>query len=164
MLDSDVQDAINTQIRNEYYSSYLYLSMSAYCESRNFPGCASWLRRQSEEELVHAMKLFDYMVDRGARVVLESIDQPPSEFGALLEVFEEVLEHEREVTGMINSLYDLAVSQNDHATAVALHWFIEEQVEEEKSAEEVVEKLKLASDNGAALMILDAELGSRQGE
>lgn len=164
MLDSDVQDAINTQIRNEYYSSYLYLSMSAYCESRSFPGCASWLRRQSEEELVHAMKLFDYMVDRGARVVLESIDQPPSEFGALLEVFEEVLEHEREVTGMINSLYDLAVSQNDHATAVALHWFIEEQVEEEKSAEEVVEKLKLASDNGAALMILDAELGSRQGE
>ncbi len=164
MLDSDVQDAINTQIRNEYYSSYLYLSMSAYCESRNFPGCASWLRRQSEEELVHAMKLFDYMVDRGARVVLESIDQPPSEFGTLLEVFEEVLEHEREVTGMINSLYDLAVSQNDHATAVSLHWFIEEQVEEEKSAEEVVEKLKLASDNGAALMILDADLGSRQGE
>lgn len=164
MLDQDMQDAINTQIRNEYYSSYLYLSMSAYCESRNFPGFASWLRRQSEEELVHAMKLLDYMLDRGGRVVLESIDRPPSEFGTLLEVFEELLEHEREVTGMINSLYDLALSQNDHATAVALHWFIEEQVEEEKSAEEVVEKLKLAADNGAALMILDAELGSRQGE
>lgn len=164
MLDQDMQDAINTQIRNEYYSSYLYLSMSAYCESRNFPGFASWLRRQSEEELVHAMKLLDYMLDRGGRVVLESIDRPPSEFGTLLEVFEELFEHEREVTGMINSLYDLALSQNDHATAVALHWFIEEQVEEEKSAEEVVEKLKLAADNGAALMILDAELGSRQGE
>ena len=164
MLDQDMQDAINTQIRNEYYSSYLYLSMSAYCESRNFPGFASWLRRQSEEELGHAMKLFDYMLDRGGRVVLESIDRPPSEFGTLLEVFEELFEHEREVTGMINSLYDLALSQNDHATAVALHWFIEEQVEEEKSAEEVVEKLKLAADNGAALMILDAELGSRQGE
>lgn len=164
MLDQDMQDAINTQIRNEYYSSYLYLSMSAYCESRNFPGFASWLRKQSEEELVHAMKLFDYMLDRGGRVALESIDRPPSEFGTLLEVFEELFEHEREVTGMINSLYDLALSQNDHATAVALHWFIEEQVEEEKSAEEVVEKLKLAADNGAALMILDAELGSRQGE
>ena len=164
MLDQDMQNAINTQIRNEYYSSYLYLSMSAYCESRNFPGFASWLRRQSEEELVHAMKLFDYMTDRGARVVLESIDQPPSEFGTLLEVFEEVLEHEREVTGMINSLYDLALSQNDHATSVALHWFIEEQVEEEKSAEDAVERLRLAADNGAALMILDAELGSRQGE
>lgn len=164
MLDQDMQDAINTQIRNEYYSSYLYLSMSAYCESRNFPGFASWLRKQSEEELVHAMKLFDYMLDRGGRVVLESIDRPPSEFGTLLEVFEELFEHEREVTGMINSLYDLALSQNDHATAVALHWFVEEQVEEEKSAEEVVEKLKLAADNGAALMILDAELGSRQGE
>ena len=164
MLDQDMQNAINTQIRNEYYSSYLYLSMSAYCESRNFPGFASWLRRQSEEELVHAMKLFDYMADRGARVVLESIDQPPSEFGTLLEVFEEVLEHEREVTGMINSLYDLALSQNDHATSVVLHWFIEEQVEEEKSAEDAVEKLRLAADNGAALMILDADLGSRQGE
>lgn len=164
MLDADMQDAINTQIRNEYYSSYLYLSMSAYCEARNFPGFASWLRKQSEEELVHAMKLFDYMTDRGGRVILESIDQPPSEFGTLLEVFEDVLEHEREVSGMINNLYDMAVNMNDHATAVALHWFIDEQVEEEKSAEDVVEQLKLAGDSGAALLILDRELGSRQGE
>ena len=134
MIDSDIQDAINAQIRNEYYSSYLYLSMAAYCESKNFSGFAGWLRRQSEEELVHAMKFFDYLIDRGGRVVLDSIEQPPSEFGAFLEMFEDVLEHEREVTGMINNLYDLASSKNDQATLVTLHWFIEEQVEEEKRA------------------------------
>ena len=164
MIDSDIQDAINTQIRNEYYSSYLYLSMAAYCESRNFPGFASWLRKQSEEELVHAMKFFDYLLDRGGRVILESIEQPASEFGAFVEMFEEVLEHEREVTGMINNIYDLATSKNDQATLVMLHWFIEEQVEEEKSAEEVVEQLKLAEDSPAALLILDRELASRGGE
>lgn len=164
MIDSDVQDAINTQIRNEYYSSYLYLSMSAYCESKNLSGFASWLRKQSDEELVHAMKFFDYLIDRGGRVVLDSIEQPPSEFGAFLEMFEEVLEHEREVTGMINNLYDLAASKNDQATLVMLHWFIEEQVEEEKSAEAVVEQLKLAEDNPAALLILDRELAAREGE
>ena len=150
MINSDIQDAINTQIRNEYYSSYLYLSMSAYCESKNFSGFASWLRKQSEEELVHAMKFFDYLIDRGGRVVLE--------------MFEEVLEHEREVTGMINNIYDLATSKNDQATLVMLHWFIEEQVEEEKSAEAVVEQLKLAEDNPAALLILDRELAVREGE
>lgn len=164
MIDSDIQDAINAQIRNEYYSSYLYLSMSAYCESKNLSGFASWLRRQSDEELVHAMKFFDYLIDRGGRVVLDSIEQPPSEFGAFLEMFEDVLEHEREVTGMINNLYDLASSKNDQATLVTLHWFIEEQVEEEKSAEAVVEQLKLAEDNPAALLILDRELAAREGE
>ena len=163
MIDGDIQDAINTQIRNEYYSSYLYLSMAAYCESRNFPGFASWLRKQSEEELVHAMKFFDYLLDRGGRVILESIEQPASEFGAFVEMFEEVLEHEREVTGMINNIYDLATSKNDQATLVMLHWFIEEQVEEEKSAEEVVEQLKLAEDSTAALLILDRELAAREG-
>ena len=162
MIDSDIQDAINTQIRNEYYSSYLYLSMSAYCESKNFSGFASWLRKQSQEELVHAMKFFDYLIDRGGRAVLDSIEQPASEFGTFLEMFEEVLEHEREVTGMINNIYDLAASKNDQATLVMLHWFIEEQVEEEKSAEEVVEKVKLAEDSPAALFILDRELGGRE--
>ena len=164
MIDGDIQDAVNTQIRNEYYSSYLYLSMSAYCESRNFSGFASWLRKQSEEELVHAMKFFDYLIDRGGRVVLDSIEQPASEFGTFLEMFEEVLEHEREVTGMINNIYDLANSKNDQATLVMLHWFIEEQVAEEKSAEAVVEQLKLAEENSAALLILDRELGGRESE
>lgn len=158
MLNKDLQDAINTQIRNEYYSSYLYLSMSAYCESKNFPGFSSWLRRQSNEELAHAMRLFDYMLDRDGRVVLDTIDQPPSEFGTLLEMFEDVLEHEKEVTAMINKLYELSLANNDHASAVELQWFIQEQVEEEKSASDLVEHLKMAGDNSAALLMLDREL------
>lgn len=158
MLSKDVQDAINTQIRNEYYSSYLYLSMSAYCESLNFSGFATWLRRQSNEELEHAMRLYDYIIDREGRVILESIDKPPSEFGTLTEIFQQVLEHEKEVTGMINQLYELASSENDHATAVELQWFIKEQVEEEKSATDILENVKLAGDDSAALLILDKQV------
>lgn len=155
MISKNLQSAINTQIRNEYYSSYLYLSMAAYCESINFTGFAGWLRKQSEEELTHAMRLYDYLIDRDARVVLEAIDQPPSEFGSLLEMFQQVLDHEKEVTSMIHSLYELALSENDHATSVELQWFINEQVEEEKSAIDMVENIKLAGKNSAALLILD---------
>ncbi len=158
MISDDLQSAINTQIRNEYYSSYLYLSMSAYCESMNFSGFAGWLRKQSEEELTHAMRLFDFLTDRDGRVVLEAIDQPPSEFGSLQEIFQKVLDHEKEVTTMINRLYELALSENDHAASVELHWFIQEQVEEEKSASDIVEKLKLAGNNSAALLILDQSI------
>ena len=157
MLNKDLQDAINVQIRNEYYSSYLYLSMSAYCDSKNFPGFASWLRRQSNEELSHAMRLYDYILERDGRVILDAIDQPPSEFGTLLEIFEQVLEHEKEVTTMINKLYELAIANNDHATSVVLQWFIQEQIEEEKSASDLVEQLKMAGDNSAALLMLDRE-------
>lgn len=158
MINNDIQDAINNQIRNEYYSSYLYLSMASYCESINYEGFASWLREQSKEELNHAMKLFDYLIDRDGRVILESIDKPPSEFGSLLEMFQQVLDHEKEVTSMINQLYELATGEDDHATAVLLHWFINEQVEEEKSALDIVENLKKAGDNSAALLILDNKL------
>ena len=160
MISKDLQEAINTQIRNEYYSSYLYLSMAAYCDSLNFQGFAGWLRKQSEEELTHAMRLFDFLLDRDGRVVLDSIDQPPSEFGSLLEMFQQVLDHEKEVTSMINNLYESAVAENDHATAVELQWFIQEQVEEEKSASDMVENLKLAGKNSAALLILDRQVTS----
>ena len=160
MLSNDIQIAINSQIKNEYYSSYLYLSMAAYCESINFAGFSGWLRNQSEEELRHALRFFDYMLDRDGRVVLDTIEQPPSEFGSLLEMFQQVLDHEKEVTGMINRLYEIAVSENDHATAVELQWFIKEQVEEEKSANDMVENIKLAGDNSAALLILDRQLGT----
>lgn len=159
MIKKDVQDAINNQIRNEYYSSYLYLSMASYCESINYEGFASWLREQSKEELEHAMRLFDYMVDRDGRVILESIDKPPSEFGSLLEMFQQVHDHEKEVTSMINQLYEIANNENDHATAVELHWFIQEQVEEEKTSLDIVEDLKKAGDDSAALLILDNKYG-----
>jgi len=160
MLSNDIQTAINSQIKNEYYSSYLYLSMAAYCESINFAGFSGWLRNQSEEELIHALRFFDYMLDRDGRVVLDTIVQPPSEFGSLLEIFQQVLDHEKEVTGTINRLYEIAVAENDHATAVELQWFIQEQVEEEKSASDMVENIKLAGDNSAALLMLDRQLGT----
>lgn len=166
MISKNLQSAINTQIRNEYYSSYLYLSMSAYCESLNYRGFANWLRKQSEEELTHALRLYDFLIDRDGRVVLDTIDQPPSEFGSLQEMFQQVLDHEKEVTSMINSLYELAISENDHATSVELQWFINEQVEEEKSASDIVDNLKLAGKNSAALLILDQQVsgGSEAGE
>jgi len=160
MISKNLQSAINTQIRNEYYSSYLYLSMAAYCESINYTGFAGWLRKQSEEELTHAMRLYDYLIDRDGRVILESIDQPPSEFGSLLEMFQQVLDHEKEVTSMINSLYEMSLSENDHATSVELQWFINEQVEEEKSANDIVENIKLAGKNSAALLMIDEKVGS----
>lgn len=161
MLSKEIQDALNDQIKNEYFSSYTYLSMAAYCESINMGGFATWMRLQSEEELGHAMRLFDYVLNRDGRVVLQSIGKPQTKFKSLTEMFQIVLDHEREVTGMINRLYEQALSENDHATSVELQWFIQEQVEEEKSAQEVLDKLKLAGDNSSALLILDTQLSER---
>lgn len=162
MLNKSVLEALNEQIKNEYFSSYKYLAMSAYCESINMRGFASWLRKQSGEELSHAMRLFDYVLDRGGKVTLHEIDKPASKYKSLVEMFQQVLDHEMEVTGMINSLYELASSKNDHATAVELQWFIQEQVEEEKTASDVLESLKLAGDNASALLILDSQLAERR--
>lgn len=161
MLSKEIQDALNDQIKNEYFSSYTYLSMAAYCESINMGGFATWMRLQSEEELGHAMRLFDYVLNRDGRVVLQSIGEPQTKFKSLTEMFQIVLDHEREVTGMINRLYEQAVNENDHATTVELQWFIQEQVEEEKTAQEVLDKLKLAGDNSSALLILDTQLSER---
>ena len=162
MLSKTLQDAINEQIKNELYSVYLYLSMAAYCEAASFPGFAHWMRVQSEEETAHAMKFFDFVCDRGGRVVLHAIDQPPVEFDSPREVFEKTLEHERKVTSLINQLYELALGEKDYPAQVLLHWFIEEQVEEEKSAEQIVESLRMIGDKGHALLMLDRELGRRE--
>lgn len=162
MLSKEIQDALNDQIKNEYFASYTYLSMAAHCESINMRGFASWLRKQSEEELGHAMRLFDYVIDRDGHVLLQSIDKPQSKFKSLTEMFQQVLDHEREVTGMINKLYEKSISENDHATAVELQWFIQEQVEEEKNATEILDKLKFAGENSSALLLLDDQLGDRK--
>jgi ferritin len=162
MLSQTIQDAINEQIKDEFYAAHLYLSMSAYFEDANLPGCAKWMRLQSEEEREHAMRFFDYVNDRGGRVILKGLDQPPSEFGSPLEVFEKSLAHEQRVTASINNIYALAVKENDYPTQVMLHWFIEEQVEEEKSATEVIELFKMAGDKGHALIMIDRQLGSRK--
>ena len=164
VLGKAVEDAINEQIKNELFSAYQYLSMAAFCESENLPGFAHWMRAQAREETEHAMKFYDFILDRNGRVVLQGIDEPLVEFGSPLEVFEKALEHERRVTAMINDLYALAVSENDYASQTFLQWFVTEQVEEEKNTGDVVETLKMVGEKSEALFLLDRELGQRRVE
>lgn len=163
-IKNSVQDAINEQIKNELYSAYLYLAMSAHFEAETLPGFAQWTRLQAQEEVDHAMRFFDYLNERAGRVVLHTIDQPPVEFGSPLDVFEMILEHEQKVSALINNLFEVATAEKDYATQVMLHWFIEEQVEEEDNAGLMVERLRLAGDNKAAILQLDHFAGSRQGD
>ena len=164
MLSSRLQDAINDQLNSELYSAHLYLSMAAYFEAEHLRGFAHWMRMQHDEEVSHAMRLFDYIVDRNGRAVMQAIGQPPTEFESVRSVIEMTLEHEREVTAMIEELYREADSENDYATQVLLEWFIEEQVEEEKSVTEIVDHLKLVGDDGTGLLILDSRLAARTAE
>lgn len=161
MLSKALQEAINEQLKNELYSGYLYLSMSAYCEAINLPGFAHWMRLQSQEEVSHAMKFFDYLNDRDSHVVLQAIDQPPTDFKSPLDIFQRALEHEQKVTAMIHQLYELAVKENDYPTQVELQWFITEQVEEEKTASDIVEQLKMVGDHTPGLLMLDRQLAAR---
>ncbi len=162
MFSRTMQDAINQQINKELYSAYAYLSMAAYFESQNLPGAAQWMRKQSGEEVEHAMKFFEYLIERGVRVTLDAIAQPPADFGSPLQAFQEVLAHEQKVTESIHDLYALALKETDYPTQVMLHWFIEEQVEEEKNASGVVEQLKMIGDSPAALFMIDRQLAARQ--
>src|SRR5262245_10044709 len=161
MIPKPIQDAINQQIKHEFYSSYLYLSMSAYLETINLPGFARWMRIQSQEEQAHAMRFFDFINDREGSVELQAIDQPPGEFQSPLDVFQQALEHERRVTALIHQLYELAAKENDYPTQAHLQWFITEQVEEEKNASQIIERLKMTGGQPAALLILDRELAAR---
>jgi ferritin len=164
LLGEAVEDAMNEQIKNELFSAYQYLSMAAYCESENLPGFAQWMRAQAREETAHAMKFYDFILERNGRVVLRGIDEPVVGFGSPLEVFEQALEHEKKVTAMIHDLYRLAVRENDYASQTFLQWFVTEQVEEEKNAGDVVETLKMVGDKSEALFLLDRELGQRRAE
>jgi len=161
MLSEAIQDALNAQIKSEIYSSYLYLSMSAYCEFINLQGFAHWMKVQSQEEYGHALKLFEYINDRNGHVLLQAIEQPPADFATPLTIFQQVLEHEQEVTAKINKLYELAIKENDYPTQVMLQWFINEQVEEEKNASQIIEQLKMIGDHPAGLIMLDRHLASR---
>jgi ferritin len=162
MLNEVMQDAINQQINNELFSMYSYLSMSAYCEHKQFLGCAHWMRLQSQEEFGHAMRLYDFLIVRQGRVKLRPIAEPQIDFASLIEVFEKALEQEQEVTRQINALYELAFKEKAFAALVELEWFINEQVEEEKTARDVVYKFHLVKNDPAALLDLDRELGARQ--
>ena len=164
MLQRPIEDAMNAHLNQELYSAYVYLSMAAYCESINFPGFAHWMRIQSEEESAHAMKFYDFINDRNGRVVLRAIEQPPVEFSSPLDVFQQALEHEQQVSEMINQLYGLAVQHNDYPSQAFLQWFVTEQVEEEKVGGQIVETLKMIGDDKVALLMLDKELAARQRE
>ena len=161
MLSSKTQDAFNQQLNAELYSSYLYLSMSAYFDSQNLAGMANWMRIQAQEELAHAMKFFGFINDRDGRVLLTRIETPKTEWTSPLDAFEDSLEHERKVTGLINDLVDLSLGEKDYAANTFLQWFVTEQVEEESAAKTIVDKLKLIGDNPVALYMLDGELGRR---
>lgn len=161
MLSNTLLKALNEQIRMEFSSAYLYLSMSAYFERESLPGFAHWMRAQFDEEQAHAMRLYDFVNDRGGRVVLGSISQPPDAFQSPLAVFEDVLKHEQEVTRAIHDLYELALKEKDFPTQTHLHWFINEQVEEEKTATEILDQLKLIGDHPHLMLGLDRRLGLR---
>ena len=161
MIKEKIREALNQQLNAELYSSYLYLSMAAYFESINLKGFANWMRVQTQEELVHAMKFYDFIIERGGKVVLSSIEGPPTEWASPLAVFEHAYKHEQTVTGLINNLVDLATAEQDHATNNFLQWFVAEQVEEEASADEVVQKIKLMGDASGGLFMLDRELAQR---
>ncbi len=161
MLPKKVQDALNQQINHELYSSYLYLAMAAHFESTNMPGFAHWMRVQSGEETEHGMKFYHYIFERGGKVFLDAIAKPPTDYKTPLDTMKKVLEHEKKVTGTIEALYELALKEKDYATQVLLHWFIKEQVEEEKNATEIIEMLKAIGDAPAGLAMLDSRLGAR---
>lgn len=156
-----MEKALNEQINAELYSSYLYLSMAAYFESKNLKGFANWMRVQAREEDLHAMKIFDFINDRGGRVQLKAIDGPPAEWESPLAVFEASYSHERLVTDRINALVDLSLELSDHATNAFLQWFVAEQVEEEASADDIVKQLGLVGNDGQGIFMLDRELATR---
>lgn len=161
MINKTMQTALNNQIQEELYSSYLYLSMSAYCESKNLKGFAHWLKVQYQEETAHAMKLLDYVQERGGQVQLRAIDAPPVEFGTPVELFEKVLAHEQHITAAINKLYEQALTEKDFAAQIFLQWFINEQVEEEANASDVLERARMIGDKSSGILYLDKELGKR---
>ncbi len=161
MISPTMQDAFNAQINAELYSAYLYLSMSAYFEALNLPGSAKWMRVQHGEEQGHAMKMFDFVLDRGGHVVLLPIARPPAEFASPAAAWQAVLEHEQKVTGLIHTLYEQAVAEHDYAAQTMLTWFITEQVEEEKNASLMLERFSAAGANAATLLILDSHFTKR---
>ena len=164
MLDPKMQEALNEQINAELFSAYLYLAMAAYFEAEDLPGFAHWMRVQAQEELEHAMKIFDFVNERKGRVQLAEIKAPKATWSSPAEAFEDALHHEESVTQRIHNLVDLARSLKDYATEVFLQWFVEEQVEEEATAETVLRKVQRAKDHPPALLMLDRELGQRKPE
>lgn len=161
MAASKVLEALNEQVKHEFYSSYLYLAMSAYCGEQGLNGFANWLRVQAKEEVTHATKLFDYILTRGGHIELLPVEAPPSSWKSPLAVMEDGLKHEQFVTSRFNMLMDLATQEHDHASLVFLQWFVTEQVEEEENFADLISKIKLVQDDGRGLFMLDKDLAAR---
>jgi ferritin len=161
MLKANVLEALNKQVNAELYSAYLYLSMSAYLQSQNLKGMAKWMAIQAQEEVGHAMKLYEFIHERGGRVSLAALEAPKKEWDAPAAAFEDAYRHECKITGLINQLVELAHGEKDHASNVFLQWFVTEQVEEEASTLEIAEKVKLLRECPGAMLALDKELGQR---
>ena len=162
MLAKKIEKALNDQINAEFYSSYLYLAMALHCDAIDLPGFSKWLVAQSKEEYEHAERLIQFVQNRDGSVVLGPIEKPKKTYKSIADVFEKVLAHEKWVSERINAIYDLAVAQKDYACQVEMQWFIQEQVEEEKTAQDIVKQLKLVGNKGTALFLLDQKMGERQ--
>ena len=161
MIKETVEKAINEQIKREMYSSNLYLAMSAYYHSINLPGFANWMRIQAQEEEYHAMKFFDYLIERGGMPVISAIDEPQAKWDSALDAFEAAYKHEQYITDNINKLIDIALKESDHATQILLQWFVTEQVEEEANVLEILDKMKMVEDFKGGLFLIDNELKQR---
>ena len=161
MLNEKILNALNEQINREMYSAYLYMSMSSFSDTLGLKGFANWFMVQYHEEMLHAMKIYEYILRHGSQPILKPLAGPPATFESPLDMFEKTLEHERFITRSINDLTDLAIAEKDHATRIFLEWYVTEQVEEENNDNEIIAQLKLIKDNSQGLMMLDRELAQR---
>jgi ferritin len=161
MISQKMQDALNDQVAYEFYSAHIYLSMSAYLEANDLPGFANWMRIQYQEEVAHAEKLLDYVIERDGRAILTNWEAPPTDWKSTLHAFEDALAHEQKVTARFNGHMDLAIAEKDHASQIFLQWFVNEQVEEESSVKAIIQQLKMLGDSKAGLFQVDRELGQR---
>lgn len=161
MLTPKMQKALNVHLNEEFYSSYLYLSMAAYFEAKNLKGFANWMRLQSAEEQMHGMKFFDFILQKGGKVTLQQINTPKIEWKSINEVFADTLKHEQKISSLINKLVEVAMAEKDYAANTFLQWFVTEQVEEEANVEDIIQKIEMIGDNKSGLYMLDNELGSR---
>lgn len=162
MLSDKMKRALNTQVSEELASAHVYLAMAAYFDAMNLLGFSHWMKVQAEEERAHAMRFYNYLYDRGAQVKLQSLEAPDATWDTPLEVFEDALAHEQKISGLINDLMDLAIEEKDHATQAFLHWFVNEQVEEEANADDVIQRLNLVGDSKTGLYILNQEMAQRE--
>lgn len=161
MISKEMESALNEQINKEFYSAYLYLAMSAFCNTIGLPGFSNWMRMQYEEESLHVTKMYDYVLGQGGEIQLKTIEMPPKEYGTPLEIFEETLAHEQFITASINTLMDLAVSEHDYATQTFLQWYVTEQVEEEGNVNDILAPLRMVGADKGGLMMIDQQLGQR---